>query len=102
MMMGSITVSTATAIDEAATTSDVTIYPNPTNGKIQVMAPWPIKAIEIFDVLGNTIYSAQTNMDMPIVDLTGQENGIYFMRLLFTNRAGVGMKKIIVDNQFNR
>jgi plastocyanin len=102
MMMGSITVSAATAIDEPATINDVSIYPNPTTGRVQVTAPWMIKDMEIFDVLGNSIYSVQINSDMIAVDLSGQANGIYFMRLHFDNRTAIGMRKIIVDNQLTR
>jgi plastocyanin len=102
LMSGTLTVGSATAIEETASVTEIGIYPNPTNGKIQVTAPWPIKAVEIFDVLGNTVYSAPANSDIPTIDLSGQANGIYFMRLLFTNHAGVGMKKIIVNNVSGR
>ena len=85
--MDSVIVGNITGISELAVTDNhIRFYPNPTNGNITL----EIKnlqtgnlAIEVFNILGNTVYSKSYNPPSGKyeLNLSGLNNGIYFVRI---------------------
>ncbi len=69
---------------------NISIYPNPTTGKIRVNKK-DIQKIEIIDIHGKQIYIGNTNE----IDISKQSKGIYFIKVITQN--GVGVKKVILE-----
>ncbi|MGV3696677.1 FG-GAP-like repeat-containing protein [Flavobacterium sp.] len=69
----------------------VSVYPNPTNGRVQVTSNLQIKAISLLNVYGQRITDS-TNLEE--IDLTNLSNGIYFIRL--TEESGRSVTKKII------
>lgn len=76
----------------------ITIYPNPNNGSFMVsMNSIPSKPeIEIYNVLGQTIYQTKIISNNTEIDLT-QPQGIYFYRILNQNGGLIGYGKLIIE-----
>jgi hypothetical protein len=73
--------------------SDITnlfkIYPNPTNGLINVYSKENIETIEVFNNLGDLIYSknnTQHSQELYQLDISGNASGIYMIRLKVNNQ----------------
>ncbi|RCW89962.1 aryl-sulfate sulfotransferase [Winogradskyella arenosi] len=66
------------------------IYPNPTTGVINIQSDISISKIEIYSLTGKKIGESRTTES---IDLTYQENGVYFLKLYTANQ--VINKKII-------
>lgn len=72
--------------EDLASTSGVTVYPNPNNGRFEVRfgALNDKIEIEVIDVLGKTVYSNIVTVNegtVELVDLTGVESGVYQINL---------------------
>ena len=57
--------------------STISLYPNPTKAKIRINSIRNLDKIEVYNVLGRKISETRSS----IVDLSGQTNGIYFLRI---------------------
>ncbi|MBI4932048.1 MAG: T9SS type A sorting domain-containing protein [Bacteroidetes bacterium] len=78
---------------------DITVYPNPTNGKINVTSSQfenlKMQGIEIYNVMGENVYSEKIlnpkslilNLDMP--------SGVYFLHL--KTERGTATQKLIIN-----
>ncbi len=83
-------VSTCTGIEQLSILSnEMNIYPNPFNNKVTIVTSVTVDTrLQIYNVLGSLIYSAEIN-DKVEIDLSHQCAGIYFVRI------GTLTKKII-------
>lgn len=61
--------------------SEITAYPNPTNDSFLITSKKIIECVEIFNSTGKLILTASPNLTEFSVDLSTQENGIYFVRI---------------------
>lgn len=68
-------------------------FPNPSNGSFIIASEESILAIEITNILGQTIYSSFPNSEEIEIDINTQPTEIYFVKA--KTESGVGMKKII-------
>jgi hypothetical protein len=68
---------------------NLSIYPNPTSGEFTIHSPQVIKTIEIYNVLGDKVYSRDFNCASCIVH-HALPPGLYFLRT-----AGFSAKLII-------
>lgn len=69
---------------------NVAVYPNPTNGIMNVSTESDIKNIEVFNVTGENIKTFTTvNEKFTTVDLSELTKGIYFIRISTVNAATV-------------
>ena len=75
---------------------DIIVYPNSSNGIFYVKSEIQISKIEIVNVLGEIIYSAQINSDRAEIDLNKQPKGIYFYQIQ-SDRKNVKTGEIIID-----
>ena len=67
----------------------VELYPNPTNGKIQIDG-LTVESVELLNALGQVVASVRGNE----IDLTSFENGVYFARII-ANDGRVMVEKVI-------
>ncbi|WP_298150030.1 T9SS type A sorting domain-containing protein [Flavobacterium sp.] len=74
------------SVDEFSKT--VAIYPNPTNGLINIKADAKINTIEVFDVRGRKLFSKQQS---DFVDISQYDSGVYFMKV-YTDQGMVRQK----------
>lgn len=73
--------------------SELIVYPNPTSGKFSIQASSEF-SIEIYNVFGEKIFSAQINSGKTEIDISEQPSGIYFLQIKSEN--GTVIKKIII------
>jgi len=79
-----------TSIETINSLSDLSIFPNPTNGIINIETDKTI-TVEIFDISGKTIYyGAETK-----IDISKNKKGLYFLRLVANPEVKV--KKIMLQ-----
>jgi len=69
------------------------VYPNPTKGIVKVEAE-NIKNISIFNTLGEIIFETSANSDAFEYDFSGNEAGVYFIKVETIN--GVDTKRVTV------
>lgn len=69
------------------------IYPNPTNGLVTVNAN-SMKAITVYNTIGQVVYNQTVNADSFCLDLSGFENGIYNIRIV--TESGIVTDRICV------
>ncbi|CAN5224949.1 hypothetical protein BH09BAC5_BH09BAC5_01740 [soil metagenome] len=85
-----ITVNACTGVTELTDENAVSLYPNPNNGNVNLVVNEGAEnlLISIFDIQGNLIYQSEDKhvQDgfVKQLDLTGQSNGLYLMKI-FTN-----------------
>ena len=75
----------------------ISVYPNPSRGKITLSSNSAVNAVEIFSLSGKRVYAdynlkPQTSND---IDLTGYAKGIYIMKV--HNGAKVYISKVVVQ-----
>ena len=70
-----------------------TVYPNPTKGMVRIEAE-NIKNVSIFNSLGQIIYENAANGDAFEYDFSGQEDGVYFIKV--ETGKGVETKRVTV------
>ena len=74
-------------INELSNSSNITVSPNPTNGKIAINLQNLVKGeanVIVTDLLGREVYNTVLNSNQSgtqIVDLSGLENGVYFINI---------------------
>lgn len=82
----------------ASTEEQVTIYPNPSEGKIQVISPpqaGSVIGIEIYNLLGEVIYQSASINPQSAIDLSGQSKGMYFYKVTDENGTSSAGKLIL-------
>ncbi len=92
------TFSCSTGIKEDIANSDINLYPNPNNGvfTINFKNPDAKKIIEIYNVLGIKVYSANLGTEKTEIDLNTENKGIYFYQLKSENEI-ISTGKIIIE-----
>jgi hypothetical protein len=73
------------------------IFPNPSQGVFSIQAAGKISSIEIFDVIGQRVYSKIVNANYATFDLSNQAKGIYFYQIRIGNSQSVQTGKIIFE-----
>lgn len=84
----------STGIDEVAGNSDVSVYPNPTSGLLEISCRDQKTRIEIFTTIGQKVFSTSAFNTKHAVDLSAQSAGIYFLKLIADDGQET-IKKII-------
>ena len=83
------------AIPPSTNPNTTTIYPNPSNGLININDENTILKIEVINLLGNIIYSESKNNKNLTIDLSSYPREIYFIKTYTKNT--VNTNKIILD-----
>jgi hypothetical protein len=78
-------------------TSQLSIYPNPTNGiiTIETTAKLAQSHLSIISLDGKELLTQDITKQLSIIDISTLSNGIYFAR--FTNNKKIEMRKIIKE-----
>jgi uncharacterized repeat protein (TIGR03803 family) len=85
-------------IDNITNRYSVNVYPDPNKGvfTISINGQAGSKNIEIYNALGQKVYSQLSTFNAPLsIDLSGQPNGIYLIRIENTDGTLVTEKKMI-------
>ncbi len=87
--------------EEIKKSNEINIFPNPSNGTftLQTMGSqnFASESIEIYNVLGEKVYSGIVHSSSFIVNLSGQPNGIYLYRVLNEDGGLIGEGKLIIS-----
>jgi hypothetical protein len=85
-------------IDERENISYFQLYPNPSNGMVQINMPMPFHSIlniQIFDMTGRSVYEDQIKNSSVALDLNALRPGTYLISL--TNDSFQGIQKFIKE-----
>jgi hypothetical protein len=91
---------TPNAINELkSVTNPVKVYPNPNNGSftVSILNINTKCSMEIYNVLGESIYNTTLNSDNTGINIKGQPSGVYFYRILKESWGLVGSGKVIIE-----
>lgn len=99
----SIVPSVVSGIDEVSEEQNINIYPNPSNGKVNVafsLKELQNVTIEVFNVIGQKVYGnhfdkLSAGQHIIAIDTKGFVSGIYMIRLI--SESGTVTKKLIVE-----
>jgi len=96
-----ITAEICTGISEIQNADVFHIYPNPSNGMFTFIiaseAKQSLSMIEIYNVLGEKVYSRSAQMDGKSINLSGQPNGVYFYRVISENGELFGEGELVIQ-----
>lgn len=84
-------------IDEQELGAGITLFPNPSTGSftIQTNTATKITGIEVFNVIGEIIYTTSPSSNSIKVHISKEPEGVYFVQL--KTAVGVVAKKIVVQ-----
>ncbi|MEO8149418.1 MAG: T9SS type A sorting domain-containing protein [Bacteroidia bacterium] len=85
-----------TAVNEISNNATISIYPNPTGGLFVIKGLARQSQIEIYNVMGEKIYSTTIFKTKSEIDISPQPAGIYFLKIVNQNGSTV-VKKIIKE-----
>jgi hypothetical protein len=85
------------ASEEETTALKITIYPNPTSGIVQLATTIQSDySIRVYSIVGRLVYESQNQTNPTAeVDLSTEENGLYFIQLLDNNKQSIYYGKIL-------
>ncbi|MGV3697478.1 DUF7619 domain-containing protein [Flavobacterium sp.] len=73
--------------------ASISVYPNPTNGIVNINCANSIKSVQLYDVQGRILQTNLVNQNQTVLDITNQLNGVYFVKII--SDQGMGVKKIV-------
>lgn len=81
----------------STTSSVVSVYPNPTNGKMFITNPAKgNQVVTVFNTLGKQINTATSAKDIISIDIQGQRKGIYLVKITNTDTKSVQFQKVVL------
>lgn len=83
-----------TATEDISENESVSIYPNPTNGLIEISSGDKKIRIELYTAMGEKIYSTSDFNTKHVMDISSQPAGIYFLKVI-SKDSREAIKKII-------
>jgi hypothetical protein len=70
------------------------VYPNPTNGVINILNTTIIESVQVYNIMGSIILSEIVNSNQVILDLSDIDNGLYLIKTNFNN-GSESLNKVI-------
>ncbi len=89
-----ITPPALTGIEDVSGNLDVSVYPNPTSGQLEISCADKNIRIEIFTTLGKKVFSTSVFNTRHVIDISSQSAGIYYLKLISDDRRET-VRKII-------
>jgi len=91
-----------TAINALTSSSEVSVYPNPSNGIFTFETnneEQGTKSIEVYNMLGKLVYSNNqiTKLSNYQIDMTGQSSGVYFYHVFSEDGKNISSGKMVVQ-----
>ncbi|RLD55950.1 MAG: hypothetical protein DRJ05_12095 [Bacteroidetes bacterium] len=78
--------------------SQISVYPNPTSGMVQISKPGiDFSQITIMSITGSVVMETELNSEISTLDLQDLEAGIYFMVFSDKNNSNIISKKLIIQ-----
>lgn len=71
------TVTSTASINDVSNSIEVKVYPNPTNGIVNLVSNQPFSSIEIMDISGKVVYSSVLSSSYETIDLSYLPTGVY-------------------------
>ncbi len=87
--LGTVGIKTNSSIDA------ISIFPNPTSGILNVTSVEVTSSIEVFNVIGEKVYSSNLVKGNNVVDLSSLSNGAYFVKMNSNNQ--IITKKVVLS-----
>lgn len=84
---------TGTSVDEVSNIIPITVYPNPTSGKVRIEAEG-MRSVGVFNLIGQQIFHGQADGDEFEIDLSGYDAGVYLIRIETGN--GAATKRVVL------
>lgn len=75
--------------------SEVSLFPNPTTGILNINAIEANSSVEVFNVIGDKVYSNSLLKGTNSIDLSGLANGAYFVKL--NSNGQIITKKVVLS-----
>ncbi len=95
-----IDVKLCTGIPDYSDPTEIEIYPNPSGGmfilQIDDNEITGTRIVEIYNVMGQKVYTGTINSTVTEMNLSNQPNGVYFYRVLTQEGSLVGEGKIVI------
>ncbi|MGI8892881.1 MAG: T9SS type A sorting domain-containing protein [Bacteroidia bacterium] len=85
-----------TGINNLNDSGMIRIYPNPTNGKINIHSEKLINKISVSNIMGSSVYDNTFSTAINSIDISHLNQGVYFIKLEGTDF--ITTQKIIVEN----
>jgi hypothetical protein len=93
-MVDDISLDYTVAVPDVSVVADFSIYPNPVTDQLNITSATEMTQIEIFNQLGQVVYSQVVKDSRFNLETTGFNAGVYFVRI--TSDEGVATKKFVV------
>jgi hypothetical protein len=77
-----IVVDLCTDVTDLSAGPAVTMFPNPTDGIVKIVANSDVQLIRVLDVQGREVYSSTVNTKQAEVNLSNFATGLYFVRVV--------------------
>lgn len=77
------------------TLTTVTLFPNPSTGLLNINNVEAISTIEVYNVIGDKVYSSKLDKGNNSIDLSNLANGSYFVKINSNNN--VTTKKVVIS-----
>lgn len=84
-----------TTENEIETATEMSIYPNPTSGMLNVTSNEEIDSVEIFNSVGTAVISSKVAGNNSAIDMSNLPNGMYFVRVYTAN--GIETVKVVLE-----
>lgn len=89
-----ITPPSLTAINDDSRNADISVYPNPSNGLLDVSCRDIKVRLELFTMVGQKIHSTSDYQTAHRIDIAAQPSGIYFLKLITEDKREM-VRKVI-------
>ncbi|WP_284651779.1 DUF7619 domain-containing protein [Flavobacterium terrisoli] len=73
--------------------NSISIYPNPSNGIVNISGDFNIRSTQLYDVQGRLLQTNLVNESSTVIDLSAQSNGMYFIKVI--TDKGIKVEKIV-------
>ena len=83
-------------VNDFSTESQISVYPNPTNGMLKVSSENEIEMIQVFTIFGEVKRTLKMSNTEIKIDLTDLPDGVYFLTTTFKNNASQQINKISI------
>jgi hypothetical protein len=80
---------------ELSEAMSIDIYPNPTNGEVNISSATNIGNVSVFNMFGQKLFSTVVNKSNTMLDFSSYENGVYLLSI--TTRKGTVSQKLIIQ-----
>lgn len=90
-----VTITNNTGIETISNASDITVYPDPTNGSFTITGIVQGQIIELYNSLGQLLSSTKAYKTTTYYNISGKSDGLYLIRVLNNDGSLVTQKKII-------